>query len=207
MDWQAFFDAQAGREVRAVLKQALEFRADGGFGLGLGAGTGPGAAIDLGCGEGTDTRYLLANGWRVHAIDAAPGTAERVAAGVPSDQVQRLTVEESTFEDIRELPQADLIYAGFALPFCDPHAFSELWQRIRGSLTPGGWFAGELFGPHDEWCGRSGMNFHSPDDLKRLLSGMTVAQLVEDDRDGNSYRGPKHWHVFHIVARNPPAPE
>ena len=67
-----------------------------------------------------------------------------------------LTVEQRAFEDILELPPADLVYAGFALPFCRPAAFPVLWEAIREAMAPSGWFAGQLFGPHDTWAGRSG---------------------------------------------------
>ena len=40
----------------------------------------------------------------------------------------------------------------------------------------------------------AGFDAHFADPLAEL-------QLVEDDRRGMSFEGPKHWHVFHIVAR------
>jgi SAM-dependent methyltransferase len=82
-----------------------------------------------------------------------------------------------------------------------PDALLEVLAAIREALRPGGVFAGELFGPHDEWAGRSGMSFHDRSQVEGMLAGMDVVQLVEDDRRGMSFEGPKHWHVFHIVAR------
>jgi hypothetical protein len=34
-----------------------------------------------------------------------------------------------------------------------------------------------------------------------MLVGLDVVQLVEDNRRGMSFEGPKQWHVFHVVAR------
>jgi SAM-dependent methyltransferase len=193
MDWTEYYDAQAGRAARPVLLQALELR-----------GSAPaGTAIDLGCGEGTETRHLLANGWRVHAYDADPASEARVRQGLDAAQQGRLTFHSARFEDLPDLPPADLIYAGFALPFCDPDALPALWANIRAALKPGAWFAGELFGPHDSWAGRADMNFHDRAGTAALLTGLTLADLVEDDRDGRSAFGPRHWHVFHFIARNP----
>ena len=69
-------------------------------------------------------------------------------------------VRRASFETVGELPASDFIYAGFALPFCDAGHFPYLWADIRDALRPGAVFAGELFGPDDEWFGRAGMNFH-----------------------------------------------
>jgi len=193
VDWTQFYDAQAGRAVRSVLLQALELR-----------GTGrPGTALDLGCGEGTETRHLLAAGWRVHAFDADPAAEARVTAGLDPEQLGRLTFRRARFEDLGDLPPADLVYAGFALPFCDPAAFTGVWADIRSALKPGAWLAGELFGPHDSWADRAEMNFHDRAAVDALLSGLDVRSLVEDDRPGQSALGPKHWHVFHLIARTP----
>lgn len=193
MDWTGYYDAQAGRAVRSVVLRALALRDD----------APPGMAVDIGCGEGTETRHLLASGWRVLAIDADAASEARVRAGLTPGQLARLTFRSARFEDIGELPAADLVYSTFALPFCDPAAFPALWSGIRAALKPGAWFAGELFGPHDSWSGRADMNFHDRAEVEALLAGLTVHTLDEDDRTGQSAFGPRHWHVFHIIAGNP----
>ncbi|TFD31729.1 class I SAM-dependent methyltransferase [Cryobacterium cryoconiti] len=193
MDWTEFYDNQAGRAARPVLLQALEL-------CGVDQ---PGTALDLGCGEGTESRHLLVNGWRVHAFDADPAAEARVKAGLDEDQLGRLAFLQARFEGLGELPAADLVYSGFALPFCDPVAFPGVWAGIRSALKPGAVIAAELFGPHDSWADRADMNFHDRAAVEVLLSGLDVRSLVEDDRPGQSGLGPKHWHVFHIIARNP----
>lgn len=189
-DWSQFYEAQGGRGVRPTFQSALA------------AWDGPpGEAIDLGCGDGVETRHLAEHGWRVLAVDADSGVEERVTAGLSAEAAERVAVRRASFETVGELPAADLVYAGFALPFCEETHFPYLWADIREALRPGGLFAGELFGPHDEWVGRPGMSFHDRAQVEGMLAGMDVLQLVEDDRRGMSFEGPKHWHVFHIVAR------
>ena len=137
------------------------------------------------------------------AFDADPGAEALVRQGLETADLDRLAFRQARFEDLHELPPADLVYAGFALPFSDPAAFPGLWAGIRATLEPGAWFAGELFGPHDDWAGRAEMNFHDRAEVESLLAGLEIHSLVEDDRPGQSAMGPKHWHVFHIIARNP----
>ncbi|MBC7441552.1 MAG: class I SAM-dependent methyltransferase [Ramlibacter sp.] len=193
MDWTEYFDAQTGRAPRSVLLRTLEMRGD----------TAPGTALDLGCGEGTETRHLLHAGWRVHAFDADPSSEARVRAGLDPAGAERLTFRAARFEDLTALPAADLVYAGFSLPFCDPNLFPGLWTGVLGALKPGAWFAGELYGPHDDWAGRADMNFHDRGQVGALLAGLDVVDVIEDDRPGQSAFGPRHWHVFHVIARVP----
>jgi SAM-dependent methyltransferase len=189
-DWSQFYEKQGGRGVRPTFESAVA------------AWEGPaGTAVDLGCGDGVESRELAERGWQVLAIDSDPSVDERVRAGLSPDASGRVSTRCATFESLGELPRADLVYAGFALPFCDPTRFPYLWADIRDAIEPGGVFAGELFGPHDEWFGRPGMNFHDRAGVEAMLTGLDVLQLVEDDRRGMSFEGPKHWHVFHIVAR------
>jgi SAM-dependent methyltransferase len=189
-DWSQFYEKQGGRGVRPTFESAVA------------AWEGPaGTAVDLGCGDGVESRELAERGWQVLAIDSDPSVDERVRAGLSPDASGRVSTRCATFESLGDLPRADLVYAGFALPFCDPTRFPYLWADIRDAIEPGGVFAGELFGPHDEWFGRPGMNFHDRAGVEAMLTGLDVLQLVEDDRRGMSFEGPKHWHVFHIVAR------
>src|SRR6478735_6743118 len=167
-DWSRFYAEQQGRSVRPTFARALE----------LWEGE-PGDAIDLGSGDGVEARALATCGWDVLAVDADSGVEERVVAGLTGEVAARLRVRRSSFEELGELPEADLVYAGFALPFCDPGHFPYLWADIREALRPGGLFAGELFGPHDEWFGRPGMSFHERRQVEGMLTGMDVIQLVE----------------------------
>ncbi len=96
----------------------------------------PGLAIDLGCGDGVETRELAERGWQVLAIDSDPGVDDRVRAGLGQEASSRVETRCATFEALGELPRADLVYAGFALPFCDPTRFPYLWADIRGAVRP-----------------------------------------------------------------------
>jgi SAM-dependent methyltransferase len=189
-DWSRFYEKQGGRGVRPTFEAALDAW-DG----------APGFAVDLGCGDGVETRELAERGWSVLAVDADPGVDDRVRAGLSPEASARVETRRAAFEALGELPRAEIVHAGFALPFCDPTRFPYLWADIRDAIEPGGLFAGELFGPHDEWFGRPGMNFHDRSGVEAMLTGLEVLRLVEDDRRGMSFEGPKHWHVFHIVAR------
>lgn len=168
-----------------------------------------GRALDLGAGAGRDTRYLLAHGFAVTAVDADAHAAERLRALAD----ERLRVVHSTFEAFPFEPRSyDLISAQFALPFVPEPAFSAVFARLVEALrveahTPGGIFAGQFFGVNDEWNtpGRR-MTFVTRERAEELLRGLEVVELREEDTDSHTADGsPKHWHVFHILARKPPA--
>jgi trans-aconitate methyltransferase len=188
-DWRAFHEATAGRSPRPLFVRAMKV-------LGPGAGR---TAVDLGFGDGTETKALLARGWSVHAVDAEPTAAERLRADVPEHQKHELRIVTARLEDVRP-PRADFIYAGLSLPFCAPERFPGLWQRITLALRPDGVFAGHLFGDRDSWAADPSMTFMSLDQATALLSDLTTLFFEEQDEDGDSFAGRKHWHVFHVIA-------
>jgi hypothetical protein len=38
-------------------------------------------------------------------------------------------------------------------------------------------------------------------EVEALLAPFDVELLDEHDHDGHAFKKPKHWHVFHVVAR------
>lgn len=190
-DWDGYYDWIAGREPRPLLTRALEHYGE----------VAPGSvAVDVGCGDGVETQALLAAGFAVTAIDANAGSVERLR-GLP-DSGGTLTPVLAAMQDA-EIPPADLVYAGYALPFCPPHAFDDLWSRLRSALRPGGLLACDLFGDRDQWTGTADMTFATRGRVQDLVAGLDLRSLHEIEEEGMTFSGAKHWHTFQVVARQP----
>ena len=124
-------------------------------------------AIDLGCGDGTDTLVLLDRGWSVLAIDIEPAGLALLRARISPASAGRIRLLCTSFTDA-VLPHAHLIHAGFSLPFCPPSRFRAVWEQIRRALVPGAIFAGQLFGTRDSWAANPGMTFQDRSEVTRL---------------------------------------
>ncbi len=159
----------------------------------------PGFAVDLGCGQGRDTLAMLRRGWRVLAIDAEPEAIARLRSGAGEES--RLETQVASFDEAT-WPPADLVNAGYALPFCPPDHFDDLWNRVVTSIRPGGRFSGQLFGDRDDWAGDPEMTFQTHEEAVRLLAPFELERFDVEDADGQTATGDaKHWHVFHVIAR------
>jgi tellurite methyltransferase len=192
-DWTEYYERTAGRPPRPTLLKALEE-----FGAGADR-----FAVDLGCGDGRDSVALLARGWRVLAIDAEPKALERLQARADLPPGARLETRCARFEET-SWPEADLVNASFALPLVPPECFPALWDKIVRSLKPGGRFSGQLFGERDGWRGEKAITFMSRAAVERLLAGLRVEMLEEEESDAATpYGKRKHWHLFHICVRKP----
>ncbi len=166
----------------------------------VGLVAGRDAALDLGAGALRDSKFLLQNGFQsVTAVDSESATEE--AADKLGDE--RLRVVIAPFQQF-DFPENsfDLVNAEFSLPFTPPESFDEVFGKMKRSLKPGGIFVGELFGKNDSWSGNPKMTFHTLDDVRELLAGMTVLNLREEEKEDTPVVGPpKHWHIFYITAR------
>jgi trans-aconitate methyltransferase len=190
--WAGYYRWQAGREVRDLLTRALTT---------YGAVSPGDVAVDLGCGAGVETRALLDAGFEVTAVDASVESLAIVDAYPESGT--RLTAVLTPMQDV-VLPAADLLYSGYALPFCTPDTFPAVWAGLLASLRPGGVLACDLFGERDEWAGDSPtMTFLTLDRVRELVEPLDLVSLDEVDEDGKAYAGAKHWHRFEVLARRP----
>jgi SAM-dependent methyltransferase len=190
--WAAYYEKLRDRPPRKTLLFALDR-----FGA-----PPPGAlAIDLGCGDGRDIVELLRRGWRVVAVDSEPEALRQLAArNLPG--AEGITPIAARLEEVPMPLGIQLVNSSFAMPLCEPEAFRTLWPRIREALPAGGRFSGQWYGVRDSWLGRSGMTFLEHDEALGLLDGLDLEMFEEEESDGVTPRGsPKHWHIFHIVAR------
>jgi SAM-dependent methyltransferase len=196
IEWEGYYRAVEGRVLREVFVEALPLLPA----PAPSPDARPFVAVDLGCGDGKEALELLGRGWTVLATDRTPDGIARLLESVPPEASERLTTRIAAFTDV-DLPAADLVYAGFSLPFCKPADFEHVWRNVVTALRPSGLFVGHLFGPEDSWARTPDMNFHSRVEVERLLSGFEIISLREQDEDGAAVGGPKHWHVFHVIAR------
>ena len=192
ISWADYYRETAGRTPRDLFARALALPGQ--------PVSGDRLAIDLGCGDGTEVLALLDAGWRVLAIDQEDAALALLASHVPPDAANRLQVQAARFETVA-FPPADLVYAGLSLFFCPPSAFLAVWSRIRSSLRSGGRFAGHFLGVRDSWALDPTVSSHTTDEVKEMLAGLTVDSFVELEHDSHAVNGPKHWHLFKVIAQ------
>jgi SAM-dependent methyltransferase len=187
--WRQYYDVVAGRPPREFLRNLLRrFYAAG-------------AAIDLGCGTGTESFFLLEQGWQVLAVDQQETAIQALQATASPTVADRLQTLVASFEMV-ELPSANLIWAGLSLPFCHPAHFDALWSNIGAALIPGGRFAGDFFGPRHAWSSEQRMTFHTKDQIIAMCDGLHLEYIQEGEGEMlTALDGIQHWHIFTICAR------
>ena len=136
-------------------------------------------AIDLGCGSGNETVYMVKN-------------------GIQDDEKKLISFMESSFEDI-ELPKTQMLTAFFSIPFCNPNSFDELWDKIYNSIEDNGYFVGQLFGDRDAWNVVDSINTFPIEKVKEYLKKYNIIKLeeVEYVRESDN----KKWHFYDIIAQ------
>lgn len=162
-----------------------------------------GSAVDLGAGTGKDTLFLLKQGWRVLALDAAERSIEIILERVGRAYLSRLEVMRTSFSDMTLPDQLDLVNASYSLPFCEPQDFPRCWKTIVDHLAVGGRFSGHFFGEKHTWATNPSLTIHHYDQVLELFKNQFVVEYFQvEDRvkpiaDGEL----THWHVFHVVAK------
>jgi SAM-dependent methyltransferase len=178
------------------------------------SGLGKPRALDIGCGPGRETLFLLRAGYEVVAFDPYPEMLERARELIAREPdaanlEPRVRFEHATLEahaPTLEPSSFDLVHAGFVLPFVLPARFDECFARLAGCLRTGGLFSGQFFGRDDEFIRTADagtMSCHSREEIDRLLQPFEVLEIEEINRPGRIGKGrEKWWHVFHVTARH-----
>lgn len=158
-------------------------------------------AIELGCGAGNDSVYLIKNGWNVLAIDKED-VEERIKKRLNVEELKRFTFQKQCFESL-ELKECNLIVANYCLSFCSSNKFQELWNKVNNSILKGGYFVGNFFGVNDSWnMTKRDMVFFNKEQVISLFKDFEIISFKEFENDGLTGLGKmKHWHVFDVIAK------
>jgi tellurite methyltransferase len=190
--WAAYYDKLRDRPPRKTVVSALDL---------FGSPAADALVVDLGCGDGRDVVEMVRCGWNVVAVDGEPAALAKLAERKMPD-AERITPIAARLEEVPLPIGLTWANSSFAMPLCEPPGFHALWTRIREALPAGGRFTGQWYGPRDSWYGRPGITFIGRDEALALLDGFDLEMFEEEEADSVTPRGnPKHWHIFHIVAR------
>ncbi len=154
-------------------------------------------AIDLGCGSGNETVYMIKNGIKVLAIDRQLNQ-DFILNRLSDSEKRLISFKKSSFEDV-ELPKTKLLTAFFSIPFCNPNNFDELWTKIYNSIEDNGYFVGQLFGDRDAWNVVESINTFSIDKVNEYLKNYNIIKLEEIEYVRESDN--KKWHFYDIMAQ------
>ena len=162
-----------------------------------------GKAIELGCGSGVNTEYLIKNNWKVIANDIED-VESLIKERLNEDELKKLKFVRQNFEEM-ELEENDLVFACNSLSFCKEDKFQELWIRIEKSIKTNGFFVGNFFGVKDAWyCTpkRGKMTFFTREQVLGLFNNFEIIDFNEINNVLPSSTGQmKHWHMFWVIAK------
>lgn len=160
-----------------------------------------GNAIDLGCGAGNDTIYLIQNDFNVLAIDSSD-VEERIRSKLSDSEQNKLKFEIQTFESLK-LPECNLIISNNSLSFCKRSCFYDMWKEICSSIKNNGYFVGNFFGVNDEWnTENTDKTFLTKEEAIELFNDFEILKIQDIEKNRPTAEGQmKHWHSIEIIAQ------
>ena len=187
-NWPAYFEKTKNNPPRRMLVKALPYVGE------------RGQALDIGSGALNDSSFLLKEGFMmVTALDLVP-VAKEIADMLPADRFKYVISPLESYEF--PVSRFDLVNAQYVLPFVPPSSFQSVFKKILASMKVGAIFTGQFFGEKDGWADDNEKTFTTKERAVELLSGLEVIYFEEEENDKPTAAGvPKHWHVFHFIAR------
>ncbi|MEA2552419.1 MAG: tellurite methyltransferase [Fimbriimonadaceae bacterium] len=185
-DWSAYYEAMQSKSLHPHYANLDPYLPS------------EGEALELGCGVGQGVVHLLEKGLHVTAVDAEDEALAILRSRLPNGAPAKLV--KTDFQEL-QMDRYDVVVAHFCLFFLTPGEFDVFWPRLVDSIKPGGLLSCQLLGVNDEWRDR-GYTTQAKKQVEELLNPFEVLFFEEVERDGETAQGtPKHWHVFHVVAR------
>lgn len=102
-----------------------------------------GRILELGAGQGQDTRFFASRGFTVTATDFSEQALDFSRNKLPVDLTSKVEFQQIDLTSLLQFPQAtfDIIYSHLALHYFSKERTKELFDEIYTILKPGGIFA------------------------------------------------------------------
>lgn len=156
-------------------------------------------AIDLGCGAGNDTIYLLKKNYKVIAVDKEVSVINLIKSRISDTSKLDFIIE--SFENIK-LNKVDLITSNLSICFCKPQYFNRLCDEITNNILEEGYFVGNFLGKEDDWSMDSNKTFIDKEQLDIIFKDFKIVFFKEEKFYKKTVKGKmKFWHIYQIIAR------
>ena len=153
-------------------------------------------AIDLGCGTGNDTTFLLEKGFNVIAIDEDEQVREIFENKNLNKENFKLIIDD--FSKIK-MTNGDLILANFSLFFVKEN-FDEFIMEILKNINSKGFFVGNFLGKEDDW--NKTKKTVEKEELLDYFKEFEIFYFSEEKYYKDTATGKKKfWHVYTIIAQ------
>lgn len=166
------------------------------------------SVTDLGSGTGRNISVLLEKGAKVYAYDASLESINILHKEYSTYiQEKRLFVFQKYFQEIAELPKADLVIAWRSLSFMNKNDFLIFWPKIKASITPYGMFTGTFFGQkhYTKMDQKNSDEFKlSHSEVFKLLTDFKILHFQEeleyDEEASKEAQCDQYEHLYRIIA-------
>jgi tellurite methyltransferase len=193
-DWQRYISTQALLPPRPHVVDAHLFLGNNGRNK---------VAVDIACGTGRDTLYLLEKGYQVYAFDKDISSLERLSTHPLACSNPSLDLQLSLFEEY-PFPKANMINASACLFFCKQNEFSILWHNINKALDVNGIFCGHFLGTNTinvDTHADQPILTHSQEDIETLLKKYYIISWKVKKESSAQLTGKKQrWLVNTLIA-------
>lgn len=159
-------------------------------------------ALDLGCGTGRDTLYLLEKCFKVTAIDVEAEAIEIVREKCVTARFSEFTLYVSRLETVKFSEQYDLVSSNLTLSFIPPDNFKNVWSNIVQHIQFNGRFSGQFFGIHHEWSNSKDMTFFNYNEIRYLFGSIFQIESIHETaaKTKTVSDGIKFWHQWDVIA-------
>ncbi len=157
-----YFESTVELDMGAMLDKFIAFLPEGG------------EVLDLGCGSGRDSLYLIERGFGVTAVDGSGELCELASIHIGQDVLQ-MQFSELDFDEV-----FDGIWACASLLHTTPDEFEEIFGKVIKCLKPGGVLYMSF--KHGEFSGfRNGRYFNDfkSKELKDIVNRHSELNLLE----------------------------